>query len=110
MPPATATDDAIYELVRQRICRVASLTGRCLSRRKLAQELSVPLGSVRTALHRLEGEGLVESRPKSGTVVREIDHAELRHHYDLRELIEPYAAARAAKRISRMQLDRLEES
>src|SRR5262249_26079646 len=84
-------------------------TGRELSRHKLAVELGLSVSSVRAALERLEVEGILEIRPKSGTQLRRVDPGEYHEIHDIRELIEPYAARRAARLITPEQLERLWE-
>ena len=53
---------------------------------------------------------LPESRPQSGTYVHKLTAEEFADLCDLRELIEPYAAARAADRVTEQQLEVLEIS
>lgn len=92
---------------------------RLPSERKLVEQLKVGRTSVREAIRRLETMGLVESRQGVGTFVkdpsREVIHASLLPHaltnqetleklFDLREIIEVEAAARAAKRASAGQI------
>ena len=55
----------------------------------------------------LEGEGLVDIEPRRGAVVRSFASADLIDLYEIRALLEPAAAARAALRVEREQLDRL---
>src|SRR5262249_21377222 len=78
-------------------------------RHKLAATLGLSASSVRNALDRLQAEGLLEIRPKSGTQIRQVDPTEYHEIHDLRELIEPYAARRAAWWITRPQLERLRQ-
>lgn len=87
--------------------------------RPLARQLGVSRTSVRAALARLVGLGLLEARPGSGTYVREpsseIIQATLAPHivthtatlwqlFELREIIEGEAAARAAHRATPEQI------
>jgi DNA-binding GntR family transcriptional regulator len=96
-----------YQKVREELLQLERPTGRELSRHKLAAKLGLSAGSVRAALDRLEAEGLLEVRPKSGTQIRQVDSTEYHEIHDLRELIEPYAARRAAWWITPPQLERL---
>lgn len=110
MSRASLEQERVYQLVRQRFCLEKGRTRRGLSRRKLAEDLGVGPACIRAVLHRLEGEGLIESRPKSGTRLREVDATEYHEIHDIRELIEPYAARRAAWWITPAQIERLWES
>lgn len=99
--------DRAYQAVRRQLLRGQP---RRLSRRTLAQELGISQACVQAALGRLEGEGLLETRPQSGTQVRVVDMDEYHRLYDLRELLESYAAGRAATRITARQLARIDRS
>jgi len=94
--------------------------GDCLpSERKLAEQLQVGRTSVREAIRRLETMGLLESRQGLGTFVQNpsshviqttlvphiiTDQATLEKLFDLREIIEVEAAARAAQRATTDQI------
>ena len=81
--------------------------GQRLSHRSLAKDLGLSRSPVREALLQLEAEGLIEHRPQSGVYLREVSPRELDELYAMRELIEPYAAGRAAERADTAQLERL---
>jgi DNA-binding GntR family transcriptional regulator len=102
--------DRAYRSIRQKIMDGRVLKPRDLSRRVLQAELGVSSTCVQVALARLEGERLLESRPQSGTFLRRIDAKEHGDHYQVRQWIEPPAAAQAAKRITPAQLKRLRQS
>jgi DNA-binding GntR family transcriptional regulator len=70
--------------------------GQRLSHRALAKDLGLSRSPVREALLALEAEGIIEHRPQSGVYLRDVSVRELDELYDMRELIEPYAAGRAA--------------
>jgi DNA-binding GntR family transcriptional regulator len=55
---------------------------------------------VREALHLLEQEGLVRLVPRRGALVQGFTTADVRELYELRELLEPAAAALATQRAS----------
>ena len=96
-----------YERLRRRLLRGNLETGGRLSHRNLAKKLNASLGSIRVALDRLEGEGLVECLPQSGVRVRQVNNWEWHELHDLRSLVECYAARRAARWITRAQIERL---
>ncbi len=119
--------DRLYKEVSKQVERLI-LTGlkpgdRLPGERELAEILGVSRGSLRDALLRLEVMGLVESRPRAGTVVRELSVDELvvplanvvadkasliGELLDFRKMVEPSLAARAARHISREDLDEME--
>lgn len=102
--------DATYDYIRNKLTSGELEPGEKLSRRKLAEEIGVSPALVQHALGQLEKAGLVECRAQSGTYVRELTADEFANLCDLRELIEPYAAARAAERITDPQIKILEKS
>ena len=81
--------------------------GQRLSHWSLAKDLGLSRSPVREALLQLEAEGLIEHRPQSGVYLREVSPQELEELYDMREVIEPYAAERAARLASPAQLEQL---
>jgi len=84
--------------------------GERLDETKLAERYGTSRTPVREALLSLEAEGLVAIEPHRGAVVRAFDAADLAELYELRAVIEPYAAARAAERIGAADLAALEEN
>mgnify|MGYP003343529540 CR=1 FL=1 len=82
-------------------------SGQRLSHRALAKDLGLSRSPVREALLQLEAEGIIEHRPQSGVYLREVSPQELEELYDMRELIEPYAAERAARLASPAQLEQI---
>lgn len=100
--------ESTYEYIRDKLTGAAVAPGTKLSRRRLAEEIGVSPALVQQALGQLESEGLVERRPQSGTYVRELSADEYANLCDVRELIEPYAAGRAATRLTARQLLQLE--
>lgn len=83
--------------------------GERLRAEALAQRFGTSRTPIREALLVLEAEGLVEVEPHRGAIVREFDVDDLRELYELRAVIEPVAAARAARRIRDPALARLRE-
>lgn len=87
---ATRTDkhkhsyEPIYEEIRDRICLLEYPPGTLLTENELAMEFGVSRTPVRRALHRLEFEGLVESKRGVGTMVKIVDLRALREVYALR--------------------------
>lgn len=102
----------VYQGVRDGILSGEYPLGAPLSRRKLAAHFGVSLLPVAEALQRLEGEGLVESRPRSGTRVRVPNPEEVRGHYLVREALETQAVrlfAQTASAADRRRLARMAE-
>ena len=83
--------------------------GERLRAEALAQRFGTSRTPVREALLQLEAQGLVEVEPNRGAVVKAFDAADLLDLYELRALLEPAAAARAATRIEPDQIEQLNQ-
>ncbi|MQM26788.1 GntR family transcriptional regulator [Glycomyces albidus] len=96
----TLADDAYAEL-KARIMRSELAPGAKLSIDGMAKELAFSQTPIREALARLESEGLLARRPLSGyTVEPLLSAAEFADLFDLRMMLEPLAARRAAERLA----------
>ncbi|MFJ6194711.1 GntR family transcriptional regulator [Micromonospora sp. NPDC092111] len=92
----TLTDD-VYESVKALIMEHALAPGDRISIDGLARSLQVSPTPVREALARLESDGLVRKRAMSGyTTTALLTRAEFEELFELRLLLEPAAARRAA--------------
>jgi DNA-binding GntR family transcriptional regulator len=110
LPAPQSASAAAGEVIREAIVDGRLPPGRRLKEEELARELGMSRTPVREALLMLESEGLVESIPRRGATVRSYAVGDLDDVYQLRALLEGYAARRAATRISPDDLARLEES
>ncbi|HWL07163.1 MAG TPA: GntR family transcriptional regulator [Planctomicrobium sp.] len=102
--------DRAYNYIREQIEGGIVRPGQRLSRRMLAEEIAVSAAVILKAFAQLEREGILETRSRSGTYVRELLAEDWSDLCDLREMLEPYAAARAAERISEEQIQILRAS
>ncbi len=98
-----------YDLIRASILKGELPLGCPLSRRKLAEQLGMSFLPVSEALQRLEGEGLVESRPRVGTRVRVPTSQDIRGHYVIREALETQSARLYAEKSSPIERQELRE-
>jgi DNA-binding GntR family transcriptional regulator len=87
------------ELIRQAILDGRLAPGQRLKEEELARELGISRTPVREALLVLQAEGLVEAAPNRGAAVRVHTAEDLDDLYQLRALLEGYAARRAAVRM-----------
>jgi GntR family transcriptional regulator, rspAB operon transcriptional repressor len=101
-----------YLAIRDEILRGQLRPGTPLSRRRLAPQLGMSVLPVADALRRLEEDGLVESRARSGTRVRVPNETDIRELYELREALETQSARLFAERATpaeRLELQRRAE-
>jgi DNA-binding GntR family transcriptional regulator len=102
--------DLAADRLRDEILSGKYPSGHRLREKDLAGELELSRTPIRQALLTLEAEGLVELHPNRGATVRGYALEDLDEMYSLRALLEGHAAARAASRITKRQLQQLEES
>ncbi len=98
---------AATEVIRQAILDGRLEPGRRLKEEELARELGISRTPVREALLMLQAEGLVDATPNRGAIVRSHDADDLRDLYQLRAVLEGYAARLAAGRIADEEVDLL---
>jgi DNA-binding GntR family transcriptional regulator len=99
----------VHDELRALILEGRLAPGERLRAEAVAERLGTSRTPVREALLMLEREGLVLVEPHRGAVVRAFDAADLLDLYEVRALIEPHAAHRAATRIELDPLARLGE-
>lgn len=97
-----------YRRIQEEIFSGRLLPGSRVSEKSLAHQLGFGRTPVREAIRRLHGEGLVEQVPRHGTIVRTPDRNEIIEIYELREALESYAVAQAARRIRPEEITLLE--
>lgn len=102
----TAAEKA-YRIIRDRIISGDLQAGEKLSRRNMANLTGVSIIPVIEALHRLEAEGLVESRPRWGSRVIQPNHEYVRDKYALREAVECQVVKMLCGRASPEQINDL---
>ncbi|MGI8910108.1 MAG: GntR family transcriptional regulator [Rubrobacteraceae bacterium] len=99
----------VFERLRRLILDGEYGPNERLIEEQLAERLGVSRTPVRQALTMLQSEGLVEIVPNRGAVVCSFGVEEVWDIYDLRAVLEGYAARRAASRIEAGELARMRE-
>ena len=105
---STSFKDTAYDHIRGKLLAGQLRPGTRLSNRGLAQEIGVSVIPIREAMSQLVSEGLLEHKPKVGTFVVEVSGQEMLDLCELREALESYAAGKAAKRITEIELAEME--
>ena len=104
--PGTTAQHAV-ESLRRAIVAGELRPGERVRQDEVAERLGVSLAPIREALAVLEQEGQVTYRPRRGYVVTELDLADLRELYELRQLLEERAARRALPQLDEDALERI---
>jgi DNA-binding GntR family transcriptional regulator len=93
-------DTSLAKLVRDDVLELilhgALLPGQRINEPDIAARLKVSRVPVREALRELESSGLVVSRKNAGVFVRQLEAVDVRELYELREMLDGYAASRVA--------------
>ncbi|WP_426977088.1 GntR family transcriptional regulator [Pseudarthrobacter sp. O4] len=98
--PDLSLAERAYRHLRDRLIMLEIRPGEAINDGQLAAELGIGRTPVREALKRLESDHLVVSYPRRGTFATIVDITELADVSDVRELLEPLAARRAATNAS----------
>src|SRR6185437_16241581 len=101
------TDEECYIQLREAILKEKFLPNERLIEMDLAQEFGAGRAAIRTALARLEQDGLVERERYRGARVRLISESEAIEILEVRAALESLAARYAALKITPEQSDRL---
>jgi DNA-binding GntR family transcriptional regulator len=102
--------DKAYEVLRQRLVGGHHKPGTQLREEPLAREFGLSRTPVRSVLRRLVDDGLATNAAGRGIRVAEWSERDIEETFQLRMLLEPYAAALAAERGGNALLERLRES
>jgi DNA-binding GntR family transcriptional regulator len=98
--------DEVYELIRADIMSLRIPPDSRISIDELARKLRVSQTPIREALSRLEATGLVTKRHLFGYCCSpQLNRPQLDELYEMRLLLEPFAARCAAERMNDVQLD-----
>ena len=93
----TSLANHAYERVKNMLVMLVIRPGEPINDAALAAELGVGRTPMREALKRLETDHLVVTYPRRGTFATVVDVTELGAISDIRQLLEPHAARRAAE-------------
>lgn len=110
MPPPKNASASAGEVIGEAILDGRLEAGQRLKESELAEQLGLSRTPVREALLLLHAEGLVELTPNRGARVRTFEIDELEDLYELRALLEGFAARKAALAISPAKLKLLKAS
>lgn len=92
--------DSAYRAIRDGILAGELAQGSHITARQLAEETGLSRTPVREAMRRLDAEGLITFIPNRGAFVARWSDDEIEQIYELRVLLESFAAQVAAERVS----------
>jgi DNA-binding GntR family transcriptional regulator len=98
----------VYEHLKSLIITGKLKPKRRLREAELSEAMNISRGPIREALTLLEKESLVTIVPRKGTIVSIISEKEVENIWEVRSLLESYAASDAAKKFEEDELDEIE--
>jgi DNA-binding GntR family transcriptional regulator len=99
-----------YRHLRRELLRGNIQAGDRLSDLALSKRIGMSRTPVRHAIRMLESDGIAKSLPGGGSIVRRPSRKSMGVLFDLRIMIEGYAAGRAARAMSEADLEKLRET
>lgn len=102
--------DIAYRIIRDKILICELEPGSKIVEEKLAQEMGISRTPLRKALTKLEKEEFIVVVPRKGTYVKKLSPKEIKEIYELRRLLEGFAAEEAARFINGNQLKKMRQS
>ena len=97
--------DQIYEVLRESIIKNDYTPNSVLPIDRMAEDFGVSATPVREALVRLEAEGLVTLIPNKGAMVTDIQAEDILNNWEMRQLLEPYAAGKSTSLIPASEIE-----
>lgn len=97
----------IFEVLKDRIITLEMKPGDPVQEKELIEEFGVSRTPVREALIKLAQIGLVETRPRIGTFVTQIDLKSVKNAYEVKKNLEGLAAELAAQRATDEEIGEL---
>ena len=107
---SSSLTNRVYKTIREKILNGEHADGEKLCELTLTKELGVSRTPIREAICQLELEGLVTLVPNKGAVVNAVSAQNIKDIYSIRALIEGLAAKWAAERITKEELEAIEEA
>ncbi len=102
----TLREQIVFSL-RESIIRGDLKPGQKLTEPELANRLGISRTPIRESFRQLESEGFLTVVPRKGAVVSSITRKDIEDFYELKSLLEGYAARIAAERISTKDVENL---
>ena len=105
---SVALSEAVADRIAQRIIRGDIPPGQQLVEESIQKRYQVSKSPVREAFRILSSEGLVEIRARRGCFVASATEKDIRDNYEVRKLLEGYAARLAYDRIDEEEIERVD--
>ena len=99
----------VFEHIKEMILKGEIPAGKRMIESEIADSMGISRTPVREAVHKLEAEGFLKPLPKAGYVVRGLTLSDIEETFDIRSILESFAAYLSAIRYSDEEILPLEE-
>lgn len=100
--------EKVAELLREAIIQQKIKPGERITELEIASRYGLSRTPIREALRQLESEGFLEIIPRKGAIVAALNEKDIRDFYEIKAVLEGYAARIAAEKITDAEITRLE--
>ena len=100
--------EKILETIREAILKGDLKPGEKVAEPELAEQFGISRTPIREAFRQLESEGYLTVVPRKGAVVAALSERDVQEYYEVKSILEGYAAELAAKNLSEKELAKLE--
>lgn len=101
--------ESIADAIRDSIMRGQLKPGLKISEPSLASQFGISRTPVREAIRQLDSEGFVRVIPRRGARVAPLAEKDIREFYEIKAVLEGYAARLASSRITDKEVDKMEQ-
>jgi len=101
--------EKVADSIRESIIKGDLRPGERLQEVELAAEYKTSRTPVREALRQLESEGFLVIKPRRGAVVAPITAKDIHEFYEMKSVLEGFAARQATEKLSELEISRMEE-
>ena len=101
--------EQIADTLREKIIEGELKPGSRLQEVEIASQYQTSRTPVREAFHQLESEGFLNIKARRGAYVAPITETDILEFYELKSLLEAFAAKRAVKNLSEEDIERMEQ-
>lgn len=100
--------EKVAELLREAIIQQKIKPGERVTELEIASRYGLSRTPIREAFRQLESEGFLKIIPRKGAVVAELNAKDIRDFYEIKAVLEGYAARIAADKITDVEITQLE--
>jgi len=100
--------ERIVSTIRNAIINGQLKPGSRIAEPELAERFGISRTPIREALRQLESEGFITVQPRKGAIVASFSAQDVSNFYDLKMILEGYAARLAALTLTESEIDRME--